>query len=891
MAQSQTIHEAVLAIRADSAALRADLAKGQSILQGGLGSMQSMVSRAAGALGIGISIGGLVAFSKGVIDTAGHLVDLADQTGISAQALSGLKSILEENGTSVDAFAKGIFLAQKNIQGIKDESDPAAVSIRTLGLNLKELQNASPEKMFDLIATALNKVENQGQRNQLGAKVLGRSYQELAAIIPQLAGKMEDFKKGGISDTDLRRLDEFGDAWTRLGNRMQIIASGPLANLVAGFERLFSLTESTKLKSDLADVTKEIARLDMALANMEKRRGTNQQSLRDDPTELLERKKDLTKAFIDLNDQLIRLDKPKATKTDGGRLNIVDPGDIKKSQDAVRSFFDSLEKQLESAQGKLKEGLFGEGSALGDQMDADFKRFKERLTADKIPVPKGLDAAFAKMRESLLGVNDELKTQKLLFEQLSANDFIDQEFMAIRRDLREEENKINRELAERIRLLQIEQSFGAIEAMDAERGKEMADQGDKVGDLGRTLSYLRDEQWQVNQLSIALGNTFDSTSASLDIQRQKVEALTRAYGALDPRVTEAVGSLRDLERQAAQREVFDRIFDSLDTGLRDTIRGISEGTQTIGEGMKNLARNMLLSLQEELLKLSVMNPLKNFLLDMLNVKGPRAQTLGSLFGGAAAGAGGTGTAQAVAGTQLTTAGVSLQAAAVALTTAAAALAAGGAASGLGGMLEDFGPNLPEAPGMLIESADLVDTAMEGFAEVNDAMQEGLGSLFTESSTGWGELFSGVGDVVSEGLSSLGSGIASMFSSILKSIGNAFGGSFEQGGIIPSFATGGLIGSLPRFDTGGLAVVHPGEFVLRAPSARSIGYGNLEKVNRSGKLPGGEGGGTTVSVQINGDITPRQPNMKKEDIIKVSIANLKDKGALYNAINEYGPRKG
>lgn len=845
MAQSQTIHEAVLAIRADSAALRADLAKGQSILQGGLGSMQSMVSRAAGALGIGISIGGLVAFSKGVIDTAGHLVDLADQTGISAQALSGLKSILEENGTSVDAFAKGIFLAQKNIQGIKDESDPAAVSIRTLGLNLKELQNASPEKMFDLIATALNKVENQGQRNQLGAKVLGRSYQELAAIIPQLAGKMEDFKKGGISDTDLRRLDEFGDAWTRLGNRMQIIASGPLANLVAGFERLFSLTESTKLKSDLADVTKEIARLDMALANMEKRRGTNQQSLRDDPTELLERKKDLTKAFIDLNDQLIRLDKPKATKTDGGRLNIVDPGDIKKSQDAVRSFFDSLEKQLESAQGKLKEGLFGEGSALGDQMDADFKRFKERLTADKIPVPKGLDAAFAKMRESLLGVNDELKTQKLLFEQLSANDFIDQEFMAIRRDLREEENKINRELAERIRLLQIEQSFGAIEAMDAERGKEMADQGDKVGDLGRTLSYLRDEQWQVNQLSIALGNTFDSTSASLDIQRQKVEALTRAYGALDPRVTEAVGSLRDLERQAAQREVFDRIFDSLDTGLRDTIRGISEGTQTIGEGMKNLARNMLLSLQEELLKLSVMNPLKNFLLDMLNVKGPRAQTLGSLFG--------------------------------------AAGVAGGVAAGAGNAAASAIP--------AIDFEKVTFELAEGFSFMETTISEGIGSVFTESSIGWGEMFSNIGDVAMEGLSSLGEGIANIFGSILKGIANAFGGSFEQGGIIPSFATGGLIGSLPRFDTGGLAVVHPGEFVLRAPQARSIGYGNLEKMNRTGKLPGGEGGGTTVSVQINGDITPRQPNMKKEDIIKVSIANLKDKGALYNAINEYGPKKG
>lgn len=841
MAQSQTIHEAVLAIRADSAALRADLAKGQSILQGGLGTMQSMVSRAAGALGIGISIGGLVAFSKSVVESAGHLVDLADQTGISAQALSGLKSILEENGTSVDAFAKGIFLAQKNIQGIKDESDPAAVSIRTLGLNLRELQNASPEKMFDLIATALNKVENQGQRNQLGAKILGRSYQELAAIIPQLAGKMEDFKKGGISDTDLRRLDEFGDAWTRLGNRMQIIAAGPLANLVAGFERLFSLTESTKLKSDLADVTKEIARLDMALANMEKRRGTNQQSLRDDPTELLERKKDLTKAFIDLNDQLIRLDKPKpAAKDDGKRLNIVDPGDVKKSADAVRSFFDGLEKQLEQAQGKLKEGMFGEGSAFGDQMDADFKRFKERLTADKIPVPKGLDAAFAKMRNALIGVNDELKTQKLLFEQLSANDFIDQEFMDIRRDLREEENKINREISERIRLLEIEQSFGAFDAMDAERGKEIADQNDKVRDLGQTLSDLRDEQVQVNQLSIALGNTFDLTSASLEIQRQRVKALSDQYKGMGPEVEKAVAHLRDLERQVAQREVFDTLFNSLDTGLRDTIRGISEGTQTIGEGMKNLARNMLLSLQEELLRLSLMNPLKNFLLDMLNVKGPRAQTM-NIFGAAA-----------------------------------------GAAGGVAG-------NIANAAVPAIDFEKVTFELAEGFSFMENTISEGIGSVFTESSIGWGEMFSNIGDVAMEGLSSLGEGIANIFGSILKGIANAFGGSFEQGGLVPSFAMGGLIGSLPRFDTGGLAVVHPGEFVLRAPSARSIGYGNLEKVNRSGKLPGGEGGGTTVSVQINGDITPRQPNMKKEDIIKVSIANLKDKGALYNAINEYGPK--
>src|SRR5689334_20357034 len=105
MASSQITHEAVLAIRADTAQLRQDLSQAQNVMRSGLAGLEGLITSFTPVL----SVAGIAAFAKSIIDLGGRLQDLSVQTGISVQTLSGIKSVVEENGSSLDAFANGIF--------------------------------------------------------------------------------------------------------------------------------------------------------------------------------------------------------------------------------------------------------------------------------------------------------------------------------------------------------------------------------------------------------------------------------------------------------------------------------------------------------------------------------------------------------------------------------------------------------------------------------------------------------------------------------------------------------------------------------------------------------------------------------------------------------------
>lgn|GEM_PF-6589515 len=70
--------------------------------------------------------------------------------------------------------------------------------------------------------------------------------------------------------------------------------------------------------------------------------------------------------------------------------------------------------------------------------------------------------------------------------------------------------------------------------------------------------------------------------------------------------------LQDISR--ASQQVFEGLFDSITRGIEATLQGVMEGSQSLGEGMKNLARNMIMSFNQELLKLAVFNPIKNMVM-------------------------------------------------------------------------------------------------------------------------------------------------------------------------------------------------------------------------------------------------------------------------------------
>jgi hypothetical protein len=728
MATKGTVGQLLVEMRADLGKLRVDVKEMEGIFKSSFTNIQASATNfaksLAGSLGIGLGISSIVAFGKSIIDLGGQLKDLSQQTGISAQTLSGLKSTLEENGTSLDAFAKGIFTLQKNLGGIKNESDPAAQAVKALGLNLDELRKADTETFLQLVTDALGKVENPINRAALGAQLLGKNFRELGPAINEMAGRLAELRKGGLSPEDSNRLDEFGDSLTRLNNRIKLLAAEGLATLIRDLSNINFLFSQMFNKS---------AAVGAILGGAQ---GIAEGARRTEPF------------------------KPP-----------VDTAAVKKLTDQVDSFIAGLQKQADALRVNITEMGGGGQAAKALGLDLEFAAFKAKLLADNLKIPPDAEKRFDQLKATILGLNIELAKTKTILERIAIDEADAAEGRAAQEKAglapfkAQDENTIRR-TAEAAAMLQRDQD----DAADATRAwGEEAIKAMKIAD-DLTIAFQA-----IDKEAALMGSGFDATSAKIAALREALRTLTSG-----PEFEEAKTQLRELLNIQAAERVGEEIGNSLTQGLKNTLLGIETGQQTLGEGMKNLVRNMLLELQGVIFDKTILAPLKAI--------------------------------------------------------------ASGFITGLVGAL---------------------DTA------ANDQLKK------------WAE---GLGKSVS---SWLGQGL----SSIIGLFGGGGGGgtTFTMGGSFPAAPlTRERGGMLPSFAGGGLFIGHGGEFVMQKKAVDSIGADTLAMANRSGKLPDAA---PNIKVTINGDIIPREPTMKKEDVIQIGLSQLDNRGIWMQSLEQrMSPRR-
>lgn len=130
----------------------------------------------------------------------------------------------------------------------------------------------------------------------------------------------------------------------------------------------------------------------------------------------------------------------------------------------------------------------------------------------------------------------------------------------------------------------------------------------------------------------------------------------------------------------------------------------------------------------------------------------------------------------------------------------------------------------------------------------------IGDLFFNIGYGIGEFFVGAFNVIKSVIENIWNFISGIFEQIgkfIKSIGDFFGG-IGQGignffGGIFGHAEGGIVGGVGTSTSdSNIVALSKGEYVINAASARQIGYGNLEAMNATGQVFGGN-----TNITING----------------------------------------
>ena len=129
-------------------------------------------------------------------------------------------------------------------------------------------------------------------------------------------------------------------------------------------------------------------------------------------------------------------------------------------------------------------------------------------------------------------------------------------------------------------------------------------------------SDLDKKLYDISQKYLKLALIAEQTGRAVGASAKEIE--TQVRGILIQGVMEGerakVAEMPEWKEDEAitrAREFGDKLANSLTSGMSNTLMGIETGQQTLGEGMKNLVRNMLLELEGTLFDQTILEPLKN----------------------------------------------------------------------------------------------------------------------------------------------------------------------------------------------------------------------------------------------------------------------------------------
>lgn len=153
-------------------------------------SMEGAFSKVKGTLatiGVGVSIGGLVAFAKSAIDSVDALDDLSEKTALTVEFLSKLQEVTVIGGHSLDQVASVASKLAKNVSAANGGNQQLLAFFRQLGISAAELKSKDFDTIFQRFAAGIANAPDKVNALAVGAKLAGKNLQELIPFFNDLA--------------------------------------------------------------------------------------------------------------------------------------------------------------------------------------------------------------------------------------------------------------------------------------------------------------------------------------------------------------------------------------------------------------------------------------------------------------------------------------------------------------------------------------------------------------------------------------------------------------------------------------------------------------------------------------------------------------------------------
>jgi hypothetical protein len=230
------------------------IGKGFASAQGALSGFSKSVLSLPAAIAGSVAVTGLVALAKNFADAGGAVDDMAQRTGMSAEAVSSLGYAAKLSGTDIGTLEKGVRKMQMGIADAAAGVPGAADKFAALGLSVADLQKMSPDEQFIAIADKLSLIQDPALKSAAAMEYFGKAG---ADLVPMLSGGAEEIRKlqqdaadlgQTMSGEDAAAAAKLGDVFDRLlgviGGLQTRIGSALAPLLTAVGERIISVVSS-----------------------------------------------------------------------------------------------------------------------------------------------------------------------------------------------------------------------------------------------------------------------------------------------------------------------------------------------------------------------------------------------------------------------------------------------------------------------------------------------------------------------------------------------------------------------------------------------------------------------------------------------------------------------
>ncbi len=220
------VNEILIKLAADSAAL----VTGMNQANGALGKFENAAAKAKSALaaiGIGVSMAGVTSVIKGSIDAADGLRDMAQQTGLTVEALSGFQLVAKMSGTDLDGITRGLKALSKHQAEAAAGSDKMKTFLSGLGVSSTNAQDSLIK-----LADVFQKMPDGMEKMALAQELFGKAGLDMIPMLNEGSAAIQKWMaegaKAGPTTAMAEQADAFNDSMERIKTQL-----GGLATAVA----------------------------------------------------------------------------------------------------------------------------------------------------------------------------------------------------------------------------------------------------------------------------------------------------------------------------------------------------------------------------------------------------------------------------------------------------------------------------------------------------------------------------------------------------------------------------------------------------------------------------------------------------------------------------------